>query len=121
MEDNIVRSTDVHKAREKAPVPTEEVEPTSSEGAAEVTEKKPPKAKKVVDERNANETVAKAPSGYKFVFFDSGASYTSTSGVRFTADKRLQLVAEDEADHLLSFDNFRIPTILELQEYSKTL
>ena len=117
MEDNIVKSTDVNKKAEKPKEPkVAKEEVITAEEAA--PQKAAPKAKKIADERNVNESVATAPDGYKFVFFDSGASYTSTSGVRFTRENCIQMLPVQEADHLLAFDNFRIPTQLELQDYA---
>lgn len=106
MEDNIVRSSDVAPQK---PAKT---------AAKKVAE---PKPKKVASERNENEFVATAPEGYKFVFFDSGTSYITPSGFKFTTEKRINLVPEDEANHLLSFDNFRLPDQIELSEYAKNI
>lgn len=107
MEDNIVRSEDV------APKPAKK----ATKKAASPS----PKPTKAPSERNNLETVAKAPDGYKFVLFDSGYSYITPSGYRFTQDNRIHLLPDDEADHLLTFDNFRLPDQNELLEYAETI
>jgi hypothetical protein len=63
--------------------------------------------------------VAKASSGKKFVYFDSGAAYVTKEGVRFTRENRIYEIDEEEADFLLTLDNFRLPDQLELEEYYK--
>lgn len=105
MEDNIVKSTDVN--------------PTDSQPKKVAAKKAAPKATKVSSERNANEVLAKAPDGYKFILFDSGTSYITASGYKFSTEERIHLLPEDEADWLLRLENFRIPDQLELEEYAK--
>ena len=92
---------------------------TSASLNADSTKKQKKTSAPKIKRESVNEvtTVAVAPEGYKFVFFDSGSSYTTPSGKRFTSDKRIQLLPVDEADHLLTFSNFRIPDQLELAEY----
>lgn len=106
MEDNIVKSSDVNPKEEKTDQPVK---------------KSPAKPKKVVSERNPNEEVASAPDGHKFVYYASGAGYVTSSGFRFSEDKRIHLLKNEEADHLLQFPNFRLPDQLELIEYSKEI
>jgi hypothetical protein len=89
-----------------------EVEPV----VQEVVDNEPIKAEKSpLPEKN----VAQASSGRKFVFFSTGSAYVTKSGVKFTADKRIYEVENEEADFLLSLENFRLPTQLELEEYYK--
>lgn len=100
MNDNIVTSADVN--------------------ADSTKKKKKTSAPKIIREKlNEVTSVAVAPDGYKFIFFDSGSSYTTPSGKRFTRDKRIHLLPASEADHLLTFSNFRIPDQLELAEYEE--
>jgi hypothetical protein len=98
MSNNIVKSADVNKVNQ--------------------TKKIEPKIEKVHDERNPNEFVAQAPAGFKFILFESGASYTSRDGFKFTKSQKIHLFKNDEADQLLKFTNFRIPDQIELQEYA---
>lgn len=63
--------------------------------------------------------VAKPVSGKKFVFFSSGSAYVTKSGFKFTPDNRIYELEEEEADHLLSLSNFRLPDQIELEEYYK--
>jgi hypothetical protein len=63
--------------------------------------------------------VAKASGGKKFVFFASGSAYVTKSGFRFSSEKRIYELDLEEADHLLSLDNFRLPDQLELEDYYK--
>lgn len=94
---------------------------TSASLNADSTKKQKKTSAPKVKREKLNEvtSVAVAPDGYKFIFFDSGSSYTTPSGKRFTKDKRINLLPIHEADHLLTFPNFRIPDQLELAEYSE--
>lgn len=103
MTDNIVTSEDVYKN-------------TKPKKAAKKNENPVPEI--VQDERNSNEVVAKSPDGYKFVWFDSGSSYTLSNGFRFTKERRIYLLKNELADELLQLNNFRLPTHLELQQYA---
>ena len=78
-----------------------------------------PKVKR--EKLNEVTSVATAPDGYKFVFFDSDSSYVTPSGKRFTSEKRIQLLPASEADHLLTLSNFRIPDQIELAEYNEEI
>jgi hypothetical protein len=95
MEDNIIKSEDV---------------------APKKTTKTATKIKKVSDN---NIIVAEAAPGKKFVFFSSGSSYTTKDGHRFTREKRIYEIDIEEADFLLTLDNFRLPDQLELEDYYK--
>lgn len=106
MTNNIVKSSDVNQVNETKKVQTKKIEP---------------KIKKVHDERNPNELVAQAPDGFKFILFESGASYTSINGFKFTKDQKIHLLKNDEADELLKLTNFRIPDQIELQEYANRM
>jgi hypothetical protein len=107
MSENVVKSSDLPEPKK----------PVAKKTAAKKTAKKAaPKAEKSpVPEK----TVATASTGKKFVYFDSGAAYSTKSGVRFTRDRRIYELDAAEADHLLTLDNFRIPTQLELEDYYK--
>lgn len=63
--------------------------------------------------------IAKSNAGKKFVYFSSGSGYVTKSGFKFSSEKRIYELEEDEADHLLSLSNFRLPDQLELEEYYK--
>ena len=104
MEDNIVTSEDVAPKK-----PAKKVAKKQTETA---------KPKKVASERNDSEFIAEAPEGYKFVYFDSGHSYITVDGYKFSAEQRIHLLPDEEADHLLSLENFRLPDQLELLEHS---
>lgn len=78
-----------------------------------------PKARKELNERD--KPIAVAPDGYKFVYFASGAAYVTNNGSKFTKDKRINLVTEEEAEALLKLSNFRLPDQLELEDYSKEI
>lgn len=63
--------------------------------------------------------VAQPSGGKKFVFFCSGAGYVTRSGFKFSPQNRIYEVDEEEANHLLSLSNFRLPNQLELEDYYK--
>lgn len=63
--------------------------------------------------------VAQSNCGKKFVYFESGSGYVTKSGFKFSSEKRIYELEEDEANHLLSLSNFRLPDQLELEEYYK--
>ena len=92
---------------------------SAAKKSATVKKKAEPKVSKELN--YMDKEVAKAPSGYKFVFFESGAAYVTTDGRRFTKENRILLLPNAEADHLLSFSNFRLPNQLELEDYSKEI
>jgi len=78
-----------------------------------------PRPRKELNERD--KPIAVAPEGFKFVYFESGSAYVTTDGFRFSRDKRINLVSDQEAEHLLSFPNFRLPSQLELEDHSKEI
>lgn len=94
---------------------------TSADVNADSTKKQKKTSAPKIKREKVNEvtSVAVAPEGYKFIFFDSGASYTTPSGKKFTKENRIELLPVAEADHLLTFSNFRIPDQLELAEYKE--
>lgn len=94
-------------------------EQSAPKKSATVKKKASPKPEKELNYRDKE--VAKAPEGYKFVFFESGVAYVTSDGQKFTKEKRILLLPEQEADHLLSFSNFRLPNQLELEDYSKEI
>lgn len=104
MSENVVKSQDVAPAPAKKAVktvaPKEKIEKTNSD-------------------ENPKRKVAKPKSGKKFVYFDSGSAYVTKSGFRFTRENRIYELDIEEADHLLSLDNFRLPSQLELEDYYK--
>jgi hypothetical protein len=91
---------------------------TSSSIKPETTEKNPVKkapAKKAAAKK-ADAPKKEVGSGKVVVIFESGSSYSS-NGLRFTREDNIQEVTQEEADFLLTLDNFRTPDALELEEY----
>lgn len=114
MSENVVKSSDLPEPDK--PVAKKTAAKKTAKKAAVKKESAAPKAEKSpVPEK----TVAKASAGKKFVYFESGSAYSTKSGVRFTREKRIYELEAAEADHLLTLDNFRIPTQLELEDYYK--
>lgn len=104
MSENVIKSEDV------APEPTKKANKSTS-----VKEK----VVKSDSDENPKRKVAKPKAGKKFVYFESGSAYVTVSGFRFTKENRIYELDIDEADHLLSLDNFRLPNQLELEDYYK--
>lgn len=50
------------------------------------------------------------------IIFESGAAYTG-DGLVFTRENSIQEVTQEQAASLLTLENFRIPDVLELEEY----
>lgn len=100
---------------------------TSNEVAVKKpSKKKAPRVQAVIEENiiQQEESVPQRefnvnPAGKKFVYFSSGSAYVTKSGYRFSADKRIYELDEEEANALLELDNFRLPDQLELEEYYK--
>jgi len=113
MSENVVKSSDLPESNK--PV----AKKTAAKKTAKKTVAKGPTAPKAEKSPVPEKTVAKASTGKKFVYFDSGSAYSTKSGVRFTRDRRIYELDAAEADHLLTLDNFRIPTQLELEDYYK--
>lgn len=110
MSDNVVKSSDLPEPTKKAPAKKSAAKKTTAKKAAVPKAEKSPVPEK---------TVAKASAGKKFIYFDSGAAYSTKGGIRFTRENRIYEIEEQEADHLLTLDNFRLPSQLELEEYYK--
>ena len=124
MSDNVIRSTDlpesskpVKAAAKKTTAKKDVAKKIASEQIIENNVVTNVEASVVEKSPLPDKSVAKASNGKKFVFFSSGSAYSTKEGIRFTRDKRIYEIDEKEADHLLSFDNFRLPTQLELEEY----
>lgn len=94
-------------------------EQASPKKSTAVKKKVDPKPEKIMNERDKQ--IAKAPDGYKFIFFESGSAYVTVDGRRFTKEKRILLLSNEEADNLLKLSNFRLPNQLELEEYAKEI
>lgn len=112
MTDNIVKSQDAAPKKTASKSKNEETkyeDNISEEIVAEKPKKTPVPKKKV----------SVASDGKKFVYFESGTAYVTKSGFRFTTDNRIYELNNDEADHLLSLENFRLPTQLELEDHYK--
>lgn len=126
MSENVIKSTDLPEATKPAPAKKaagskktaakKQAAPDTVDTEVEAVEETVVKAEKSpVPEKK----VATAASGKKFVFFSTGAGYSTKSGVRFTPDRRIYELDAEEADYLLSLENFRLPTQLELEDYYK--
>ena len=113
MSENIIKSEDVApKKVAKTTKPATEKEKINDDSNEEtVSESKKSSVKK--------KNIAKPSEGKKFVFYSSGAGYVTRSGFRFTPENRIYELDIEEADHLLSLDNFRLPDQLELEDYYK--
>jgi len=93
---------------------------TSSSLDAEDPKKKPAKKavpkKAAVKKVEAEKETSTVSEDKVYVFFESGVAYNS-GNLRFTRDNPLQAVTPEQAELLLSLDNFRRPDQLELEEY----
>jgi hypothetical protein len=105
MTDNVVKSTDINTK--------------STEKKSATKKTATPKVAKEKGERNAD--VAVPQSGYKFIYFESGSSYVTAEGYRFSREQRIHQVPVEEADRLLKLDNFRLPDQVELEELAKEI
>lgn len=112
MSDNIVKSTDVAPKKQ---VKLDDSATDKEKNIQETKEEAVVKTKKT----STKKKIADANPGKKFVFFSSGASYITKDGFKFTQDKRIYELDIEEADFLLSLDNFRLPDQLELEDYYK--
>tara|TARA_B100002019_G_scaffold185622_1_gene160306 strand:+ start:3226 stop:3576 length:351 start_codon:yes stop_codon:yes gene_type:complete len=113
MSDNVVKSSDLPEPTkapaEKAATKKAPAKKTTAKKAAPKAEKSPVPKK----------TVSKASAGKKFIYFASGSAYSTKNGIRFTRENRIYEIEKQEADHLLTLDNFRLPTQLELEDHYK--
>lgn len=101
MSDNVIKSDDVAPKKSTK------------------TSKPAAKKEKVNSNKSTNAKVPEASEGKKFVYYSSGSGYITRSGFRFTPEKRIYELDIEEADYLLSLDNFRLPDQLELEEYNE--
>jgi tRNA splicing endonuclease len=108
MSDNIVKSDDVVSKKTSSTNKKTNVK-DEIDIVTENSKKSPVPKKKV----------ANASPGKKFVYFSSGSAYVTKSGFRFTTENRIYELDSEEADYLLSLDNFRLPDQLELEDYYK--
>lgn len=106
MSDNVVKSTAFND---------EEPSKTTKKTAAKKAAVKKAAPKKEVESETFNK-LENNKSVSKVVVFESGFSYRS-NGLEFTKDNRIQEVSEEQANHLLTLENFRLPDQLELEEY----
>lgn len=53
----------------------------------------------------------------RWIFFESGAGYTTNSGIRFSRNEPLHEISEDEYDILIRQSNFRVPTEEDFKRY----
>jgi hypothetical protein len=72
-----------------------------------------------VHERPVQETITS--NGTVLVLFESGAGYATGSGFHFSQQNKMAEVPVEEAKHLLSFDNFRLPNDEEKEMYYNNL
>lgn len=100
MSENIVTSTSVNDVKKtpakKAP---------AKKAAAKPKEAKP-----------ASSATNSASPELVVIIFESGAAYTG-NGLVFTRENSIQEVTQEQAASLLALENFRIPDVLELEEY----
>jgi hypothetical protein len=74
-----------------------------------VAKKAAPKKNITEDTITSNETV--------LVVFESGAGYSTGSGIRFSQKRKMAEVSLEEARQLLSLENFRLPNDEEKEMY----
>ena len=97
MSDNVIKSTDVTSAKEESnPV------------------KKAPAKKAAAKPKEVKEKAV--AQNLKVVIFECGASYVS-GDISFTREDNIKEVPEDQADFLLTLENFRVPNQIELEEF----
>jgi hypothetical protein len=53
----------------------------------------------------------------KYIYFQSGAGYSTGNGVKFSREKPMQKVSDDEYNSLIRISNFRKPTDQEITRY----
>jgi len=78
-----------------------------------VAKKAAPKKNITEDTITSNETV--------LVVFESGAGYSTGSGIRFSQQRKMAEVSLEEAKQLLSLENFRLPNDEEKEMYYNNL
>lgn len=100
MSDNVIKSTDV----------------TSAKAETNTVKKAPAKKAAAKPKPKAEKAVVTATSGLKVIIFECGASYVS-GDLSFTREDNIKEVPEDQADFLLTLENFRAPNQIELEEF----
>ena len=100
MSENIVTSTSVNDVS-KTP---------AKKAPAKKAAAKPKEAKPV------SSTESSVNPELVVIIFESGAAY-SGDGLVFTREDYIQEVTQEQAAFLLTLENFRIPDVLELEEY----
>ena len=100
MSENIVTSTSVNDVN-KTP---------AKKAPAKKAAAKPKEAKPVSSTTNS------VNPDRVVIIFESGAAYTG-DGLVFTREDYIQEVTQEQAASLLTLENFRIPDVLELEEY----
>ena len=60
-------------------------------------------------------------NGSLLILFESGAGYSTSSGFRFSQQRKMAEIPLEEAKHLLSFENFRLPSDEEKEMYYNNL
>jgi hypothetical protein len=117
MSNNVIKSTDVNVSS------TSESDDDAGldDGAVGGQDSETPPAKKVAAKRSApkKQSPNQKKIDTKFIYFDSGSAYVTKGGFRFSPENRIYELPIDEADHLLNFDNFRIPNQIEMEQYYK--
>lgn len=98
MSDNVIKSTDVTSATEEK----------------NVVKKAP--VKKAAAKIKVEKKIEGIEEGKTVIIFDSGFSYSS-GDIQFTREDYIQEVSEDVANFLLTLDNFRLPNMVELDDY----
>ena len=98
MSDNVIKSTDVTSAK------------------AETNPVKKTTAKKATAKIKIEKESEVSSSPLRVIIFESGSSYVS-GDIRFTREDNIKEVSEDQANFLLTLDNFRAPNQLELEDY----
>lgn len=71
---------------------------------------------KIVVEKNKKENKKNI-----LIFFESGASYTTSSGITFSQQNKMEEISIEEAEFLLRLDNFRLPNDEEKEMYYNNL
>lgn len=96
MSDNTIKSTDIN--------------PNKSEKKAV--------AKKAAPKKTAPKKESTTPISEDkiLIIFESGASYSS-GDITFTRENPIQEISREQAEFLLTLDNFRRPDALEIEEY----
>lgn len=103
MSDNVIKSTDVNSGKtEKNPVKKAPAKKTAT--------------KKEVAKKESDEVTEVSNDGLKVIVFETGYSYIS-GDICFTKENNIQEVTEEQANFLLTLDNFRLPDQIELEDY----